>query len=592
MKKRIGSTLSLLMAALLCVQVPAETMGIGTDDFAAEAEGSIISEEAQEAPDIAGSVSTDKPALPEILQGLVEQPEETVKDQKGIQGAGSGISEEVAASYQTVEDPDQGFETKCLADYYWSYVQEGCYISLGEPEEIPGILIARYRNDSRTPEEYLTEYVTPHMKEKYGDDLFQISKITEFEMGGKHVAEISYLIHYGSETLQITRIQWQAGTDLVEFAVAFTDEDSEEIFEALQIAIANFTFTDGTVVTSQPSSGPAGHTDTTGPQSVPGEEEGLEVVPSEASQVKYVSYEGIGGWFTVEIPEGWEYYIGTPPDYQMEFIGFSISAYDPAQPERAVHWILCSQGMPNSKESKEWWQAYQPDYPTAVLPAPEKPTTEGVFEALSGYKTSGYTDFETVCSLGQTPIGGEAIYGECTSAETGRRMSAFCTGKVQNVSMPVLNRTPENMWDFSTTDAGWLLIYDMAMISAPEGELSDWMPVMSHILGSITFSDDFYKLREREWAMINSTIAYVASIGSQIGDMIMDSWQKQSDTNFIISQKQSDATLGYERVYDTETGEYYKAENGFTDNYTGSRYQPADSDAAYLAPTAGTIYWK
>ena len=46
----------------------------------------------------------------------------------------------------------------------------------------------------------------------------------------------------------------------------------------------------------------------------------------------------------------------------------------------------------------------------------------------------------------------------------------------------------------------------------------------------------------------------------------------------IISQKQSDATLGYERVYNTETGEVYKAYNGFTDYYHGSKYQPITDD--------------
>ena len=32
-----------------------------------------------------------------------------------------------------------------------------------------------------------------------------------------------------------------------------------------------------------------------------------------------------------------------------------------------------------------------------------------------------------------------------------------------------------------------------------------------------------------------------------------------------MSQKQSDATLGYERIVDTETGNIYKIDNGFTD---------------------------
>ena len=75
-------------------------------------------------------------------------------------------------------------------------------------------------------------------------------------------------------------------------------------------------------------------------------------------------------------------------------------------------------------------------------------------------------------------------------------------------------------------------------------------------------------------------------------DMIMDTWENAGRSSDILSQKQSDATLGYERVYDTESGDYLKAENGFTDWYDGSRYLPADQDDAYLSPVSGTIIWK
>lgn len=55
-----------------------------------------------------------------------------------------------------------------------------------------------------------------------------------------------------------------------------------------------------------------------------------------------------------------------------------------------------------------------------------------------------------------------------------------------------------------------------------------------------------------------------------------------------MSQKQSDATLGYERVYDTKTNEIYKAYNGFNDEYDGERYKPVTDDM-YLEKTSGYI---
>ena len=68
------------------------------------------------------------------------------------------------------------------------------------------------------------------------------------------------------------------------------------------------------------------------------------------------------------------------------------------------------------------------------------------------------------------------------------------------------------------------------------------------------------------------------TLGNQITDGIMDSWEKRNKSYDIMSQKQSDATLGYERVYDTETNEVYKAYNGFTDDYNGERYKSITDD--------------
>ena len=47
--------------------------------------------------------------------------------------------------------------------------------------------------------------------------------------------------------------------------------------------------------------------------------------------------------------------------------------------------------------------------------------------------------------------------------------------------------------------------------------------------------------------------------------------------------------LGYERVYDTETNEVYKATNGFTDVYDGKRYKPVTDDNMYTEPISGYI---
>ena len=58
-----------------------------------------------------------------------------------------------------------------------------------------------------------------------------------------------------------------------------------------------------------------------------------------------------------------------------------------------------------------------------------------------------------------------------------------------------------------------------------------------------------------------------------------------------MSQKQSDATLGYERIVDTETGNIYKINNDFTDWYDDSRYKSITDDQ-YTDSVEAVIHWK
>ena len=72
--------------------------------------------------------------------------------------------------------------------------------------------------------------------------------------------------------------------------------------------------------------------------------------------------------------------------------------------------------------------------------------------------------------------------------------------------------------------------------------------------------------------------------------MIMSSWENRNTSQDIMSQKQSDATMGYERIQDTETGDIYKIDNGFMDHYDGSRYRSITDDQ-YTEPVKAVIHF-
>ena len=55
------------------------------------------------------------------------------------------------------------------------------------------------------------------------------------------------------------------------------------------------------------------------------------------------------------------------------------------------------------------------------------------------------------------------------------------------------------------------------------------------------------------------------------------------------SQMQSDETGGYERVYDTQTGEIYRAEAGWYESTGSDRYKPVTENKMYAEPISGYI---
>ena len=117
----------------------------------------------------------------------------------------------------------------------------------------------------------------------------------------------------------------------------------------------------------------------------------------------------------------------------------------------------------------------------------------------------------------------------------------------------------------------------------------DWESVLGNCLKTLTYSGSFISATNQA---SNEAVAQAIQISqnfNQAMDGIMSSWESRSKSQDIMNQKQSDATLGYERVYDTETGEIYRATNGFSDFYDGKRYEPITDDNMYAEPIAGYI---
>jgi hypothetical protein len=136
----------------------------------------------------------------------------------------------------------------------------------------------------------------------------------------------------------------------------------------------------------------------------------------------------------------------------------------------------------------------------------------------------------------------------------------------------------------------WDLAAGTTCIMLPVEQFTDWLGVMLQIYASLSFTDAYYTDRNIVWEQTFQTSNYIMYNANQTSDMIMDSWENSNRSSDITSQEYSDATLGRERVYDTETGDVYYADNGWSDSYSGTRYEPVESGSDYyLQPVVGTI---
>ena len=125
--------------------------------------------------------------------------------------------------------------------------------------------------------------------------------------------------------------------------------------------------------------------------------------------------------------------------------------------------------------------------------------------------------------------------------------------------------------------------------AAEKDAFIDWESVLTECMKTLDYSESFVNATNQA---SNEKLALSKQISqnfNQTMDGFMSSWESRNKGQDIMNQKQSDAILGYERVYDTETNEVYTATNGFTDVYDGKRYKPVTDDNMYTEPISGYI---
>ncbi|MBQ6430281.1 MAG: hypothetical protein IJJ99_00170 [Oscillospiraceae bacterium] len=308
----------------------------------------------------------------------------------------------------------------------------------------------------------------------------------------------------------------------------------------------------------------------------------VRIVPAETSRIEYEDFDN--GYLRMQIPKGWT--LETPK--VNTFSGYTFKLYDPKNPDYLIQFCLGMSGFMKSEASKELYAALYSAAAWGQLPAIDPQTTDQFYRVWNESAAVGnlminqeffvsLPEFEVIENLGQTPLGGDVLRGAFVNDDGETLQGLFTTTVVDVGSYYVYGY-----------DLAPLNTYHNIMMYAPDAEFVNWQPIYDHCLSTIEFSDAFMTGFNSEQNIKVSSVRANAKIYDEMSDMIMDSWAARSNSYDIISQKRSDATLGYERVYDTETGEVYRAYNGFMDDYAGTRYKSI-TDEMYTYVISGYI---
>lgn len=311
----------------------------------------------------------------------------------------------------------------------------------------------------------------------------------------------------------------------------------------------------------------------------------IKIVKSEANKIEFEDYSS--NEFSIKKPKGWK--VETIGDY----IHYTIKIYNPNNPIYQFFFNMKTEGYNKSEDAKKWQQKYHPNDMFAKTSVIASKDTEGFYKIFNDLGTLNntstftfptLTDFIVSENLGKGIFGGDMLRASFKDAN-GKEGEGIFTAYVYDPGAYYVN---ENIMSGKKIDIQYLIVYDTIFITAPKDEFIDWQDTLNTICSSLTFTDTFINGFNQQQDAVMKNFQQIRAIGNEISDGIMDSWNKRNTSFDIMSQKQSDAILGYERVYDTETNEIYKAYNGFTDDYDGKRYKPISEDM-YSKKTSGFI---
>ncbi len=304
-----------------------------------------------------------------------------------------------------------------------------------------------------------------------------------------------------------------------------------------------------------------------------------------------VAFRDPKGNFTMQVPKGWVVSSG----------GFDllhwIHACDPKRPELGVFTLLKTECLLMNRASKQFYwdkRGFGLYAMFADMIVAEK--VEDLYaqfpafcafaakweKSYAGFAFPQIADFELLekrparTAMSRVALDDALLRGTFTDPLTKRRGEGLFTGTLcRGIVL--------------TGNVGCNIMYNISGVTAPEGELGDWAATLAKVLGSVRYSEAFEATAARDAQIRAAGNAKLAQTLQETSDLVVRGWEERQKGFDARVGRRSDATLGYERVVEKDSGRVYRAYNGFLDASENQRRFEAAPDEAYSRPIDGTI---
>ena len=314
----------------------------------------------------------------------------------------------------------------------------------------------------------------------------------------------------------------------------------------------------------------------------------LTACSEDRSIIKLEQYDG--GFFQVDIPKGWQVMTGG------ECSTFGLVIRDKQRPASQIFYFGSVGPLYLSGQQKQIDMGYMQmgGYPVTWIEMPVvSPFTPDNF----------FSHFQelTQTSIAQNYMSGLPQLYDLRVISSTNYPFQFPGGKTalirvlftkgEQIGEGLLMCTTVPMLPFTGGPGGGIgYAYMVAGITSEKSQFVHLQPELLKSLESFTISDQYVNKCIQTSQQQFRGILKAGQTLSETSDLILKGWENRNERYDIISEKQSDAILGYERVYDPETDESYQVTHEFWENYQHNQEQ-FDMSGLQIIPDKDYELW-